>query len=153
VAFLSAQTASGGGTYSPAPGVLSEFQFNQTHVQCKVANTVLADGTKMQMFMFSTKIDLVKIDSKGKTVVITGKMTSIVRLRFPNGSSVKLTESVPFVMSAQDNGTPGAGKDTFGLTVVYNPKQPGPGGLNQFKLFGSPATFAGILLSGDVVVK
>jgi hypothetical protein len=105
------------------------------------------------MFMDSTRIDSVGINRATKTVVITGQMTSLVRLQFLNGASVTLIESVPFVMSAQDNGVPGAGKDFFGVTVVYNPNAPGPGGLNQATLFGTSATFSGILISGNVVVR
>src|SRR6266705_1219666 len=44
-----AQHASGGGTYFVEPGLRSEFQFNQAHVQCKIGHAVLADGTVFQM--------------------------------------------------------------------------------------------------------
>ncbi len=157
VGFLAAQPgthASGGGTYSPNPkeGILSEFQFNEAHVQCKIAHAVMSNGTVLQMFMDSTSIDSVTINSVAKTASITGTMTSVVRLRFTDGSTITLSESVPYVVNAQDNGTPGAGKDVFGLTVVYNPSAPKTGGLNQAALFGSPATFAGTLLSGNIVV-
>jgi hypothetical protein len=115
----------------------------------------MPDGTALQMFMDSTRIASVTI--MGKTAVITGQMTSIVVLRPPGGDSVTLSESVPFTVNAQDNGTPGAGSDFFGLTVTYNPNAPGPGGLNQYKFFGAtPAnpntTFSGVLLSGNVVI-
>src|SRR5713101_3724252 len=116
VACLVAQAgthASGGGTYSPGDGILSEFQFNEAHVQCKIAHAVMADGTVLQMFMASTSIDAVTINSATKTVVITGSMTSLVRLRFTDGSTITLSESVPYGVIAQDKGTPGAGKDTF----------------------------------------
>src|SRR5438128_2098585 len=137
VGFLAAQShASGGGTYSPGDGILSEFQFNEAHVQCKIAHAVMPDGTVLQMFMDSTSIDSVTINSAAKTAAITGKMTSQVRLRFTDGSTITLSESVPYVVNAQDNGTPGAGKDVFGLTVVYNPSAPKTGGLNQAVLFG-----------------
>ena len=78
-----AQHASGGGTYFVEPGLRSEFQFNQAHVQCKIGHAVLADGTVFQMFMFSTSVDSVTVDSAAKTVVIAGTMVSIVNLRFP----------------------------------------------------------------------
>src|SRR5947208_3218066 len=55
--------ASGGGTYFVEPGVRSEFQFNPSHVQCKIGKTVFPDGTALQMLMFSTSIDTVSIDS------------------------------------------------------------------------------------------
>jgi hypothetical protein len=155
VGFLAAQSgthASGGGTYSPGDGILSEFQFNEAHVQCKIAHAVMPDGTVLQMFMASTTIDSVSINSATKTAVISGQMTSLVRLRFTDGSTITLSESVPYVVSAQDNGTPGAGKDTFSLTVIYDPSAPKTGGLNQAALFGSPATFAGVLISGNIVV-
>jgi hypothetical protein len=102
------------------------------------------------MFMFSTDIDSVSIDSLAKTVTITGTMVSIVDLYFTDGTAVTLMEVVPFLAFGEDNGTPGAGKDYFELTVVYNPDLPG---LKQFDLFGSPATFAGVLASGNVVVR
>jgi hypothetical protein len=40
--------ASGGGTYFVEPGVRSQFQFNLSHVQCKVGHAVLHDGTVMR---------------------------------------------------------------------------------------------------------
>jgi hypothetical protein len=157
VAFLAAQPgthASGGGTYSPNPkeGILSEFQFSEAHVQCKIAHAVLPDGTVLQMFMDSTSIDSVTINSAAKTAVIKGSMTSLVRLRLPDGSMITLSESVPYTVNAEDNGTPGAGTDKFSLTVKYDPVAPKSGGLNQAALFGSPAIFAGTLLSGDIVI-
>jgi hypothetical protein len=142
--------ASGGGTYFVEPGIRSEFQFSESQVQCKVGHAVLPDGTGFQMFMFSTDIDSVSIDSLAKTVTITGTMVSIVDLYFTDGTAVTLMEVVPFLAFGEDNGTPGAGTDYFALTVVYNPDLPG---LNQFDLFGSPATFAGVLASGNVVVR
>src|SRR5438445_2825659 len=114
-----AQQASGGGTYLVMPGVRSEFQFDQAHVQCKVGHTVLDDGTVLQMFMFSTSIDSVTIDSAAKTVTITGSMVSIVNLRFPDGTTANLSETVPYVAYGKDGGTPGAGADFFSLTVIY----------------------------------
>jgi hypothetical protein len=62
------------------PGMRSEFQFNESHVQCKVADAALPDGTGFQMFMFSADIESVSIDSLAKTVTITGTMVSIVDL-------------------------------------------------------------------------
>ena len=112
--------------------------------------TTIPDGTVFQMFMDSTGIASVTIDSTAKTATITGTMVSTVNLRFPDGTAVTLTETVPFLAYAEDNGTPGAGKDIFALTVLYNPSTPG---FNQFDLFGSPATFAGILVTGDIVVR
>ena len=143
------QHASGGGTYFVEPGIRSEFQFDESHVQCKIGHTVLADGTTLQMYMASTKIDSVTIDSTAKTVVITGSMVSIVRLRFNSGGTATLTESVPFVLFGRDNGNPGAGQDFFSLTVLYaNTPE-----FDQFDLFGSPATFAGTVATGDVEVR
>src|SRR5437879_8201138 len=72
--------ASGGGTYFLEPGIRSEFQFDLSHVQCKIGHAVLPDGTSLQMYMASLTIDAVKIDSAAKTGVITGTMVSIVRL-------------------------------------------------------------------------
>jgi hypothetical protein len=145
--------ASGGGTYSPGPGLLSQFQFSEAHAQCKIAHAVMPDGTALQMFMDSTSIASVTIT--GKMAVITGQMTSVVVLRPPGGNSITLSESVPFTVHAQDNGTPGAGTDFFGLTVTYSPGAPKTGGLNQFIFFGSApmTTFSGTLLSGDIVVR
>ena len=142
--------ASGGGTYFVMPGMRSEFQLSESHVQCKVGHAVMPDGTGFQMFMFSTGIDSVTIDSLAKTVTITGTMVSIVVLDFPDGSAVMLMEVVPFLAFGEDNGTPGAGTDYFALTVIYNANTPG---LNQADLFGSPATFAGVLATGNVVVR
>ncbi len=140
--------ASGGRTYFVGPGVRSEFHFDEKHVQCKVAHADLPGGITFQMFMFSNKIDSVTIDTTAKTAVITGTMVSIVDLRFPGGSSVTLSETVPFTALAQDNATPGAGADFFSLTAVYTDTP----GFDQFDLFGSPATFSGTLESGDIVV-
>jgi hypothetical protein len=132
------------------PGIRSEFQFNESDVQCKIGHAVMPDGTDLQMFMFSTEIDSVTIDSLANTVTITGTMVSIVVLHCPDGSDVTLMEAVPFLAFGEDNGTPGAGMDYFALSVVYNPDLPG---LNQADLFGSPATFAGVLATGNVVVR
>jgi hypothetical protein len=141
--------ANGGGTYFVEPGVRSQFQLSLSHVQCKVGHAVLHDGTVMQMYMFSTSVDSVAIDSEAKTVLITGSMISIVRLRFPDGTSATLTETVPYTAFAQDNANPGAGADFFSLEAIYvdTPE------LDQFDLFGSPAVFAGVLETGNVTVK
>src|SRR5438093_4892529 len=90
-----AQHASGGGTYFFAPGIRTELQFDQAHVQCKIGSAVMPDGTVIQMYMFSTSVDAVEIDSATKTVTITGSMVSIVDLRFTDGSTAHLTETVP----------------------------------------------------------
>ena len=140
--------ASGGGTYILS-GIRTEFQFSETHVQCKIGNGVFPDGTVIQMYMESKTINAVSIDSSAKTVVISGTMVSEVRLRFTNGTSTTLTETVPFVAMAKDNATPGAGADTFSITVIYANTP----GFDQFDLFGSPATFAGTLETGDVEVR
>ena len=141
--------ASGGGTYFVEPGIQSEFQFNSAHVQCKIGHAVMPDGTTLQMLMQSTKIDSVTIDSMAKTAVITGTMISIVQLRFIDGTSATLSETVPFVAFAQDNGPPGAGVDFFSLTVLYDDTPD----LDQFDLFGSPATFEGTLETGNIAVR
>jgi hypothetical protein len=141
--------ASGGGTYFVEPGIRSEFQFSESQVQCKIGHTVMPKGIDFQMFMFSTGIDSVTIDSLAGTVTITGTMVSTVVLRFPDGTAARLTEAVPFLAFGEDNGTPGAGTDYFALTVIYTDTPD----LDQFDLFGSPATFAGVLASGNVVVR
>ena len=150
VLHAQAQDASGGGTYFVMPGVRSQFQFNVDHVQCKVGHTVLPDGTAFQMFMFSTSVDSVTIDSAAKSVTITGSMVSIVDLRSPIGTTVRMSETVPYTAYAKEGGTPGAQADFFSVIVLYDAHAPGP---NQFDLFGSPATFAGDLLTGSVTVK
>ena len=145
--------ASGGGTYFVEPGVRSQFQFSLSHVQCKVAHAVMPDGTVFQMFMFSTSVDSVAIDSAAKTVLITGSMISITRLRFPDGTKVTLTETVPYTAYAEDNANPGAGADFFSLEVVYTNTPE----LDQLDLFveqhGDPTVFAGTLETGNVTVK
>ena len=113
--------ASGGGTYHIEPNIRTEFQFSEDHVQCKIGHAVLTDGTVFQMLMFSTSIDSVTINSTAKTVVITGKMISIVNLLFTNGTAANLSEAVPFVVFAADNGTRGAGKD-FLIYLVAQPR-------------------------------
>jgi hypothetical protein len=133
-------------------GILSEFQFNEAHVQCKIAHAVMPEGTVLQMFMDGTSIDSVTINGVAKTAVITGRMTSLVRLRFPDGTASTLSESVPYVVNGQDDGMPGAGRDKFSLTVMYDSMAPKSGGLSQAALFGSTAIFAGVLLSGNIVV-
>ena len=150
-----AQHASGGGTYFVAPGMRSEFQFNEADVQCKVGHGVMPDGTVMQMFMFSTSVDSVDIDVAAKTATITGSMVSKVTLRFTDGTTVNLEETVPYVAFAEDNGTPGAGVDSFSLAVMYDPNAPTEGGLNQFLVFGAETTttFAGTLITGNVTIK
>ena len=144
-----AQQASGGGTYFVEPGINSEFQFNPVHVQCKIGHAVLGDGTVFQMLMFSTSVESVSIDSAANTVTITGSMVSIVNLRFPDGTTANLSETVPYVAYAKDGCKPGAGVDFFSLTVDYT----NTSGLDQFDLFGSPATFSGTLVTGNVTVR
>jgi len=139
--------ASGGGTYFVKPGILSEFQLSENHVQCKIGHGVLPDGTVLQMWMFSTSIDSVSVDSAAGTVDITGTMISIVTLHFTDGTSARLRETVPFLAHAEDNG--GAGADFFSLTVDYTNTPD----LDQFDLFGSPATFSGTLETGNVTVR
>jgi len=140
--------ATAGGTYLLG-GIRTEFQLSEAHVQCKIAHGTFPDGTLIQMYMESKTINSVTIDSSAKTVVISGTMVSETRLRFTNGTSTTLTETVPFVVMAKDNATPGAGADTFSITVIYTNTP----GFDQFDLFGSPATFAGTLESGDVDVR
>jgi len=101
------------------------------------------------MFMESKTIKFVTIDSIAKTVVLSGTMVSETRLQFTDGTATTLTETVPFVAFAQDKATPGAGADTFSITVTYTNTP----GFDQFDFFGSPATFAGTLESGDVEVR
>ena len=144
-----AQQASGGGTYFVEPGLRSEFQFNETEVQCKIGHAVLGDGTVFQMLMFSTSVDSVTIDSTAKTVTITGSMVSIVNLRFRDGTTAHLSETVPYVAYGKDGGAAGAGADSFSLKVVYKDTP----GLDQFDLFGSPATFAGTVVTGTVTIR
>jgi hypothetical protein len=148
-ARASSSHASGGGTYFVEPDVRSEFQFNKAHVQCKIGHAVLPDGTTLQMYMASLSIQTTTIDSAAKTVLITGTMVSIVRLRFTNQTSTTLTETVPFVAYAEDNGTPGAGTDFFSLAVQYTPTA----GFDQADLFGANATFSGTLETGKVEVQ
>ncbi len=141
--------ATGGGTYILS-GIRTEFQLSETHVQCKIGRGVFPDGTVIQMFMESKTINAVTIDSEAKTVVISGTLVSETRLRFTNGTSTTLTETVPFVVFAQDKATPGAGADTFSITVNYTNTP----GFDQFDFFGgSPVTFAGTLETGDVEVR
>jgi len=144
-----AQHASGGGTYFVEPGVRSQFEFNHAMVQCKIGHAVLPGDIQFFMFMASTGIGSVSIDSATKTVTITGSMVSIVVLRFPDGSSVTLNESVPFTAVGDDNGEPGKGVDTFSLKVTYT----ATAGFDQADLFGTSATFAGTLDTGNVVVR
>src|SRR5207244_2846540 len=105
---------------------------------------IFPDGTVIQMYMESKTIDTFTINSIAKTVAISGTMLSTVHLRSPDGTSKTLSETVPFVAFAQDNATPGAGADVFSVTVIYVNTP----GLDQFDLFGSPATFSGIVETG-----
>jgi hypothetical protein len=114
----------------------------------------------MEMVMISTSIDSVTIDRKTHRAIILGSnMSSVTTLRFTDGSSVTLTESVPFMVDAKDNDdTQGAGNDFFGLKVDYDPNAPAPNGQNQYKLFGASATspstdFSGLLIQGDIEVN
>jgi len=136
--------AFGQGTSFIDPGVLTAFQFDETEVICTVGQAVMPDGTVMQMFMGSEHVDSVTIDSHAKTAVITGSMASLTRLHSPDGTNTQLWEIVPFKAYAKDKG-----KDFFSLTVNFTDTP----GLDQFDLFGSPATFAGTLVSGSITVK
>jgi hypothetical protein len=138
-------TASGGGTYAIG-NIPTEFQFSPSHVQCKIGHAVMPDGSVMQMLMFSKSIDSVTIIDN--TVTITGTMVSIVNLHSPGSAPVQLSETVPFTAVGQDNGTPGAGVDTFSLTAFY-----APGGGQALLFRGTPATFAGTLTTGNIVVR
>ena len=101
------------------------------------------------MLMFSSSVESVSIDSAAGTVTITGNMVSIVNLRFPNGIAANLRETVPYVAYAKEGGKPGAGADFFSLTVDFTDTS----GLDQFDLFGTPATFSGTLVTGNVTVR
>jgi hypothetical protein len=136
--------AFGQGTSFIDPGVLTTFQFDETEVICSVGQAIMPDGTVMQMFMISEHVDSVTIDSAAKTATITGSMTSLTRLHSPNGTNTQLWEIVPFKAYAKDKG-----KDFFSLTVNFTDTA----GLDQFDLFGSPATFAGTLVTGSITVK
>jgi len=76
-------------------------------------------------------------------------MNSIVNLLLPDGTTAHLSETVPYVAYGKDGGAPGAGADFFSLKVVY---QDTPG-FDQFDLFGSPATFAGTVVTGAVTLR
>jgi hypothetical protein len=142
--------AFGHGTSLIAPGVLTSFEFDRDEVICTVPNAVMPDGTVMQMVMFSTSVDSFTIDSTAKNVTITGSMVSITKLISPNGTTVTLRETVPYVAFAEDrDDTPQGGPDFFSLTVKFADIP----GFNQFALFGSPATFAGTLVTGSVEVR
>ena len=139
--------AFGDGTSLLEPGVVTAFQFDGTTVMCSVGRAVMADGTVLQMFMVSEHVDSVTIDLEDKTVIITGSMVSYTKLHFANGTTAKLWETVPFTAYGADRG--GVGKDFFSLTVAFSDTP----ALDQFDLFGSPATFAGTLTSGMVEVR
>ena len=89
------------------------------------------------------------LNSSNATVSITGSMISIVNLRLPDGTTANLSETVPYVAYGKDGGELGGGADTFSLTVDYKDTP----GLDQFDLFGSPATFAGIVVTGAVTIR
>jgi hypothetical protein len=72
----------------------------------------------MQMFMASTSVDSVSIDSAAKTVTITGSMVSIVKLRFTDGASATLSETVPYTAYAKDNSASGRRGFLFGHGCV-----------------------------------
>ena len=157
VAAQSNSGVSGRGSYFVLPDIIAVFEFDESHVQCKVPWTVLPDGTEFFMLMVSMDIESVTKDSAAKTVVMTGStMTSLTQLRFRDGSSATLAESVPFVVNAKDNhDTPRAGSDSFSLSVNYNPDEPGPNGLNQYKVFKASTanpvtTFGGDLVAGAI---
>ena len=158
VASATGSPASGAGWYNvidiPEPPeellvVKSQFQFNQNFVQCKIGEAImpavnpfgLPEDTVFQMFMLSTSIDPVVIVSN--QVTITGRMDSTTVLHFPDGSQVRISENVPFTAVGVDNATPGAGSDTFALTITYTDA----GG--QKDIFGPNPTFGGTLEAGN----
>src|SRR6266849_924379 len=96
--------ASGGGTYILS-GIRTEFQFSESHVQCKIGNGVFPNGTVIQMYMESKTINAVTIDSSAKTVVISGTMVSEVRLRFTDGTFTTLRECQEITVSTSGQET------------------------------------------------
>ncbi len=136
---FAAHTASGGGTYFVIDEIRSQFQFDPSSLQCKVAQAGTPPG--LQMFMFSTAIDSFVIT--GNTVTIMGELasTTVTAAECPNGC----TEVVPFIAVGTDKGTPGGGVDTFSLTVQFQEEQQ-----VIFAGFGNPAVFGATLESGDV---
>lgn len=135
-------TASGGGTYEPAPGISSQFQFSPSSLQCKVAQA--GAPPDLQMFMFSTVIDSFVIS--GNMVTITGELASTT-VTAGEPCADGCTEIVEFRAVAVDNGEPGGGLDTFSLTVQYE----GPQKLIFVPGFGDPTTtFGGTVQSGNV---
>ena len=132
--------------------LVNEETYRQRLEICQdAARSKAAKGTNEQKIgdFWSTGMDSVTIDSTAKTVTITGSMISIVNLHFPDGTTAHLSETVPYVAYGKDGGVPGAGADFFSLRVVYKDTP----GFDQFDLFGSPATFAGTVVSGGVAVR
>ncbi len=155
---LAGHTASGGGTYFVATGILSQFQFSPGSLQCKVA-TAPPFAREFQMFMFSTSITDFRTDTHGfpPLVMVEGDMVSTTVFGRGKNREV-LTEVVPFEAVGEDAGTPGAGFDFFSLTVEYADVMGGQGpqfaGLSFGSCDGSTCTitFEGTLESGNVRV-
>ncbi len=140
--------ASGGGTYFPEPGILSEFAFSSAAAQCKIGHAVLPGGITLQMLMMSTTVDSVVIDTSAGTADLYGSMDSNTRLTLPDGTYISLLETVPYHAHAADNGEPGAGVDTFSLSVTFTDTP----GFDQHDVFGPNPTFGGTLATGNVNV-
>ncbi len=155
---LAGHTASGGGTYFVATGILSQFQFSPGSLQCKVA-TAPPFAREFQMFMFSTSITDFATDTtvSPPVAMVEGEMVSTTVLGRGRNRQV-LTEVAPFEAVGEDADTPGAGFDFFSLTVEYDDVGGGQGQLFGGLGFGScdgttcTITFEGTLESGNVRV-
>jgi hypothetical protein len=153
--------ATGKGTYSVAPQVLSRFDFVVATAGLNfVASKMARIGGPMpfQTSMVSTAIDSFTISDEpaGRTVTITGEMVSTTFLGV-GPERQPFAELVPFTAIGVDKETPEAGADLFSLTVKYSANQAqGP----LFASFGfgvcnattCTITFEGPVKKGDIFV-
>jgi hypothetical protein len=160
--------ATGKGTYSVAPEVLSDFHFvvakqgpnpdlkpGLNFVQSEMAP--IGPPMSFQTFMVSTAIDFTISDEPaGRTVTITGEMVSTTFLGVESERQ-PFAELVPFTAIGVDKKTPEAGADLLSLTVEYSANQ-AQGPLFASSGFGvcdattCTITFEGPVKKGDIFV-
>jgi hypothetical protein len=136
-----AHIAAGGGTYTVTSDTIAQFHFTVaarpsqrspsipvTTVKVEVKVVHEGDSTSFELFTFSTAIGFFNIETKEEegididTVTIKGELLS--KLVLGEGpDSEHFTESAPFEAVGVDRETPGAGSDSFALTIHYSALQ------------------------------
>jgi hypothetical protein len=162
--------ATGAGTYAVPSVTTARFQFTVAArpserspsipvTTAKVNVEVVNEGesTAFQLFLFSTAIDSFDIDTDEGIdfVTIKGKLLSTLVLG-EGPDREHFTEIAGFVAEGEDAETPGAGVDSFALTVSYSASEDQAQRFVDLGLCADATTctivFEGTLVSGEITI-